>query len=131
MLGALWKRLGSLDWRPYAIFVLTVIPYSVLLREFSCFSAELLHLLEYGLVGWLLVRVLRYDLDPIPAYLAALLLTAIVGLVDEIIQWKLPNRYFDLKDVQLNVIAGMLGLVLPRLVWGSAVPRSADEGSGA
>lgn len=59
-------------------------------------------------------RALRLDLSPRGAYLASLMLTIAVGFGDECIQWVLPQRFFELKDVQLNAVSGVLGLVIPR-----------------
>ena len=55
-------------------------------------------------------------------YPLAILLTAMVGMVDEYIQWVVPSRYYDLSDIKINVFAGLLAQVglatglRPRLV---------------
>jgi VanZ family protein len=38
------------------------------------------------------------------------ILVFIIGLVDEFIQWLLPNRVGDLRDVAMNTIGGLLGI---------------------
>ena len=40
-----------------------------------------------------------------------------VGLVDEIIQWFLPNRYGDMRDVVMNSLGGISGLWLGQFLY--------------
>ncbi|MCC7263635.1 MAG: VanZ family protein [Candidatus Latescibacteria bacterium] len=91
------------------------LAYAYLLQHFARFPAERLHLVEYGLVSYLLLRALSLDLPAPRAYIVALLLTALVGAGDELIQWVLPERVFEMKDVQLNLVSGILGLLAVRL----------------
>ena len=46
----------------------------------------------------------------IPSLLAAVA-TALLGWVDEGIQWLLPNRVYDLVDVGLNAAFGLIAIV--------------------
>lgn len=104
--GQLWRL-------PLLLVVLAL--YGWTLHKFGRFPAERLHLLEYGLLAFLLVRALRRNLDAPAAYAWSLGLTAVIGFGDETIQWVLPQRYFELKDAGLNVVAGTLGLCLTAL----------------
>ena len=45
------------------------------------------------------------------------LLIVSVGLVDEIIQWYLPNRYGDIRDVMMNSLGGISGLWLGQFLY--------------
>lgn len=89
---------------------------------------ERIHLVEYGLVAFLYVEAMRHRIRDLALPVAALLATALVGLADEWIQWASPVRTGDLRDVVLNVFAGLIGvlfglaLVPPpgRLAWPSA-----------
>jgi VanZ family protein len=101
-------------WQPCVVLTAVFAAYGYPLVRFSTFPAERLHLVEYGLVSLFLLRALRLDLSSRGAYLASLMLTAVVGFGDECIQWALPQRFFELKDVQLNFISGALGLVTAR-----------------
>jgi len=92
--------------------------YAALLRQYAPFPAERLHLLEYGLMSWILLRALRLDTGPRAAYAWSLAATVFIGFGDECIQWVLPQRVFELKDVQLNAVSGALGLAVVRLVEG-------------
>lgn len=66
---------------------------------------EALHLVEYGVLSLLLLRALSHRLRDRGAYLAALLLGALLGTCDELIQWVTPRRLFDFRDIVLNVAA--------------------------
>lgn len=125
------RRVGRQDWVPYAVLVAIFIAYGYLLAVFGTYPAERLHLIEYGLVGWTLFRALRLDLSNGRAYVAAVLLTVLVGIGDESIQWVLPQRFFELKDVGLNTISGVLGLLTVRfaLYGGGEAQPSGPEGT--
>lgn len=98
-----------------ALFVVVLCAYVWFLHIFGRFPAERLHLLEYGLMAVFLLRALRLNARPLPAYAGALVLTGVIGFGDETIQWILPQRFFELKDAALNVAAGTLGLSLAAL----------------
>ena len=46
------------------------------------------------------------------ALLGAVVLTSALGVADEGVQWLLPQRVFDLRDIWLNVGAVVVGLAL-------------------
>lgn len=110
-----WKGPRGRRWWTWAGLAALSLAYAYLLEHFARFPAERLHLVEYGLVSYLLLRALSLDLPAPRAYIVALLLTALVGAGDEAIQWVLPERVFEMKDVQLNIVSGGLGLLAARL----------------
>jgi hypothetical protein len=72
------------------------------------------HLFEYGLVAILIYHALLERRRngrrvPLPA-LFAVLATALLGWVDEAIQYFLPNRVYDLVDVGLNAAFGLMAV---------------------
>jgi hypothetical protein len=69
---------------------------------------EAVHFIEYGVLGVLLYRALRPDIDDPGVFIAAALIGTIVGTVDEIIQWVVPDRYWDVRDLVLNGGASVL-----------------------
>jgi VanZ family protein len=69
---------------------------------------EALHFVEYGVLGVLAWRALRPSLPDAGAFLGASLVGAIVGTLDEAIQWATPMRYWGLRDVGLNLFAATL-----------------------
>lgn len=111
-----WRRMPAAgrSLRAVALFGLLGL-YAWMLAVFSQYPAERLHLIEYGGMGFLLLRALRLDAGAPAAYGLAIALTAVIGFGDETIQWVLPQRYFELKDVGLNVVAGALGLAVVRV----------------
>jgi hypothetical protein len=56
----------------------------------------------------LLYRALRHHLDDASVLLAAVVLGTLVGTVDELVQFVTPRRYFDYRDVRLNLGASVL-----------------------
>lgn len=83
---------------------------------------ERLHLLEYGLLAGLIYAALLERTGhsarsgetarPVALWVpvAAIVLTALAGWLDEGIQYLLPNRFYDLRDVGLNLAAAALAV---------------------
>ena len=86
---------------------------------------EAVHFLEYGVLGVLLYRVFE-DRVPDPAvYVAATLAGLLVGTVDEIIQWLVPGRFWDFRDIILNTGAvALVQIVIWRLLKRPSRPVS-------
>lgn len=72
---------------------------------------EAVHFVEYGVLGALLHRALAHRVQDPTIYPAAALLAAVVGVVDEAVQWLTPGRYWSLGDVWLNFTGAALTLV--------------------
>ncbi|MBF0187352.1 MAG: VanZ family protein [Magnetococcales bacterium] len=72
-------------------------------------TIERVHFLEYALLGMLVVWAMGLPTS-INALVVAALMVALIGLGDEAIQWILPNRYWDLRDVAMNGVGGALGV---------------------
>lgn len=120
----IWRRAQGQRWRVVLALGFIAPIYAYLLYEFAKFPAERLHLVEYGLMGYVVLRALRIDLSPVPAYLASFVIAVLIGVGDECIQWVLPQRFFEVKDIQLNAVSAVLGLLLVRFV---VDPRMVDE----
>ena len=78
--------------------------------------AERTHLLEYGIVAVLVYQALTERSRnggrvPAPAILA-IIVTALLGWVDEGIQAVLPNRVYDIRDVGFNTLAGLMAITV-------------------
>ena len=69
------------------------------------------HLLEYGVLAILIFRAVSLDRAPRPAVIITLALVVALGWFDEVIQYFLPDRYYDLSDVVINGVGGVLGLL--------------------
>jgi len=75
---------------------------------------EGIHLAQYGLMGVLTLRALRNTVSLPIAYGGGVLLTLAVSWGNELIQSILPNRVYDLRDVALDGISAILGMMV---VW--------------
>jgi len=78
------------------------------------------HYLEYGFLGCLLFRAWRFSIPDGSVYWAAFFSGALVGIIDEIVQWITPDRYWDIPDVGMNALA--VGLILFAL-WKGVRPK--------
>jgi VanZ family protein len=79
------------------------------------------HVVEYGILGFLLARALRGDApsrDPLRNGLIALGIGLAVGAVDETFQSIVPGRESSVRDF----FADACGLVLAQLAWLSRRP---------
>jgi len=85
---------------------------------------EAVHFLEYGLLGFFLFRALSFTIKDKTIYLAAVLIGSLVGIFDEILQWIVPLRYWDLRDVWLNVFSVALFQVA---LWKGIQPKIISE----
>ncbi len=75
---------------------------------------EAVHFLEYGLLAALLHRTLRASIPDPTLFATVILVGAIIGTVDEVIQWVVPGRFFDFRDIVLNTGAVALAQVV---IW--------------
>ena len=80
---------------------------------------EAVHFLEYGVLGVLLYRALRLHIPDPGIFVAGALLGIIVGTVDEILQWLVPDRFWDFRDLVLN---GGASVLVQIAVW-RVVPK--------
>jgi VanZ family protein len=81
---------------------------------------EAIHFLEYGLLGFFLFRAWRLSLQGRLVYAAVFFAGTLVGTADEILQWIVPRRYWDIRDVGFNALA--VGLFVAAL-WLGVRPR--------
>jgi len=112
----LYKRLKRKPLWVYLALALTAGLYALTVFTWSGTPAEKLHLVEYGFLSFLLLRAMEGVRPRLKKYAAIILSVALIGYVDELIQWFLPNRVCDIKDVALNVISGILGLIMAELL---------------
>ncbi len=77
---------------------------------------ERLHFLTYGLLGWMICWSVEAtennSLWSRTGWLLPCLLVWLAGGTDELIQWWLPVRVFDVRDILFNGGGGMLGIAL-------------------
>ena len=108
---ALWRRRAP-AWA-YAALVVSGIAYAVAFSWLRAQHLERTHLPEYGIAAWLAWRAI----DPLArgslgSYAAAAVLAAAIGYGDELIQRVLPGRVYDVRDVAMNALGAVLGVVV-------------------
>ena len=84
---------------------------------------EKIHLVEYGLLAYLLYRAIRRAGD-LTILLLPLLGVTFAGVLDETMQWLTETRLGETRDVLLDLYAGLCGLIFSlsldppeRLAW--------------
>jgi hypothetical protein len=104
------------------IFILSFLIYQFIPNPY-----EFTHLPEYAILSIFIIWALDKEklkgtkakkdknkklvIGKNPYFLSAML-TGLIGTVDEIYQYFLPNRYFTLYDIFLNILGGILGLLI-------------------
>ena len=103
------------------------IGYAYYLRDIP---EEAIHVAQYGFLGLLVYRALVHRINDYTIYVVATLIVGLIGIVDEYIQWVVPSRVFDLRDIRTNFIAGglaqlaIVGGLRPTIIKGWPSPRS-------
>ena len=107
------------------------VAYALVIVRMGIGPVERTHLFEYGLVAVLIHQALEERIrngGRVRAPVAlAIGVTALLGWVDEGIQYLLPNRHYDWLDVGLNLLAAVLAVAALAAV---AEARRADTTSG-
>ena len=115
--------LAALGWR-YATtsrkkMIWRILLLIALLTIALCLSGlpeERVHFVTYGLAGWLICWSIEARpgklLSSRTGWIIACLLVWLAGGVDELIQWWLPVRVFDVRDIMFNGVAGMMGVAV-------------------
>ena len=76
---------------------------------------ERIHFIEYAFLGLLISRTIK--VINLRSIIYAGSLVTLIGSVDEIIQWFLPNRVGDMRDVLMNSFGGLSGVWLGRFLF--------------
>jgi hypothetical protein len=108
-------RPGAIQWLSIVTVILVLWTYS--LRRSP---EEAVHFIEYGLLAILLHRALRPTIPGSLLFVAGALVGALIGTVDEVIQWFSPNRFWDWRDIGLNAGAGA---IVQFALWRLRPPR--------
>jgi hypothetical protein len=108
------RRRHSIRWADAAWLVAIAAVLIFWTRALMGQPEEAIHFLEYGVLGVLLYRALRLHIPDPGVFVAGALLGAIVGTVDEILQWVVPDRYWDFRDLVLN---GGASVIVQIALW--------------
>jgi VanZ family protein len=99
-------HIGSADLLWLAVVAAVVVVWT---RRLMGQPEEAVHFVEYGVLGILLYRAFEDRVRDRTVYVAAILTGLLVGTVDEFIQWLVPGRFWDIRDIVLN--GGAVALV--------------------
>ncbi|NNC73834.1 MAG: VanZ family protein [Sphingomonadaceae bacterium] len=118
LLIALAIAIQGFRTRPRAIEIavgLAVVAVFILVLVRIELPEERTHLIEYAVVALLIHEALLErtangrDVPALP--LLAIVLTAAVGAIDEGLQYLLPGRVFDLRDIAFNLLAAVIAVI--------------------
>jgi len=105
-LKGLSDRLSLVD---YLVFALVVSVLAVRTLQLGANAPEeAVHLVQYGMVYFLSLKVLLSLSNNILMLPLALIITIFFGTLDEVIQWLAPERFFDWRDIALNAFSGAM-----------------------
>lgn len=93
------------------------IYFTIQLREHP---EEAIHFVEYGLLSYFFFRALSVKVRDWTIYITVMLFVTFVGTLDEFIQWMMPGRYWDYRDVGLNAFSSVIFLFA---VWKAIRPE--------
>lgn len=101
----LFFRLKIRSMPQYAWLVLIAAFYIYYTLRLWKAPEEAVHFLEYGLLGFFLFRALSLTTQDKSIYFTAFFAGSLVGIFDEVFQWAVPGRFWDVRDVGLNALA--------------------------
>jgi hypothetical protein len=95
----------------YLCLIGVLFIFAVTIYQLRAIPEEALHVAQYALLAGLVYRAFAHRVRDHTIFPLALLLTSMVGMVDEYFQWVVPSRYFDLTDIGLNAFAGLIAMI--------------------
>jgi hypothetical protein len=107
--GFAWRAFAQLGRRARIALALGVAIYAGTAWRLRGNAVEALHVVEYGVLGVLALRALAHGGRDALLAPAGALLAASAGCLDELIQWLVPQRVGDLRDIGVNAIAAAGG----------------------
>ena len=113
ILSSIYLIFTYISFRLLNIVILTVffVIYIMIVQTYDIL-VEKIHFIEYGILAYLLYRALKPKLHGSLIYPASFIILTLIGWGDELIQYFLPDRYYDFRDVVLNGLSGGLILIL-------------------
>jgi hypothetical protein len=109
--GAAWVQIKSVACYIVLFGMIGIIAIHLKIPE------ERIHLVEYGLLSFLVYGALRFDFSGFTLFVLTCVIVSGFGFLDEVIQGILPNRYFGWRDVLLNAAGGLMGVGLIAFVF--------------
>lgn len=113
--GVLWFALrnsGPIGIGRITALAAVGVAYAAIIATVELTPAEKLHFLYYGFLAILVYRALGLDLGGGRLVLTTVIVVAVIGYGDEVLQGMIPRRHFEWKDVALNAVSGLLATAL-------------------
>lgn len=108
----LWRIMGLKIANYRKLLFLIVLVLGLYFSWSLKIVAERIHILEYGLLGYLASQDLFKTKLSFKSALFIFITLAIFAFLDEGLQYFLPYRVFDLRDIVFNLAGGSWGLIL-------------------
>jgi len=105
---AVWRKELVLTTQRSIILLIILGIFSWMTWSLRANPEEALHFVQYGVLSLLLHRALCHRIGDVSIYLAGFMLGSCFGIIDELIQWVVPKRFFDFRDIGINALAVML-----------------------
>jgi hypothetical protein len=109
-LGAAVARIRELRLLRYAALALAIALALTYVAVMQPLYTEQFHLTEYGLLTFLFYRVWRWRGDT-TTFVLPIVAALVAGMTDEWFQWFIPSRVGELRDVLLNGVGILAGLL--------------------
>jgi hypothetical protein len=87
-----------------AIYLLIIKQYSIMVEK--------IHFIEYGLLAFIVYLSLKTAIPGLALYPISFIIVTAIGWGDELIQYFLPGRVYDKRDIFINALSGALILIL-------------------
>ncbi len=92
-----------------AVILAGIYAYAFMILDVAI---ERVHYIQYGILGFLFYRTFRCWEDGIIVYFYTAIAVFLAGMGDETIQWALPNRVGEYRDIVINGTAGVLSQMI-------------------
>ncbi|MFH0909511.1 MAG: VanZ family protein [bacterium] len=102
------RRRFELRWWNAGCLLAVGLAYGVFAINLRDAPEEALHLVEYGGLSLLVFRALSHRVHDPSIYATAWVITVIFGIGDELLQFLVPARYWDFRDIAINASAAAL-----------------------
>lgn len=110
-------RIKSISQYIYIIICSGIYVYFTI--QLGANPEEAIHIIEYGLLSFFVFRALSYRIKDWTIYITAAFLVMLFGTADELLQWIMPTRYWDYRDVGINFLGGAIFLLV---IWKGIKP---------
>ncbi|HOO78715.1 MAG TPA: VanZ family protein [bacterium] len=110
----LWIRPWRMPAKRASVFLAVLAAGAAVALLVPAYPEERIHLLEYALVGWLAYAGLSRPANPVEWIAVPVLFGVFLGAADELVQFYLPDRVGDFRDVVFNSCGSAWGVLLVR-----------------